>query len=115
MTAALLLVGALLASAPDRLGSAALGAALCLTGMGLLSATTRGAMCMGDVKLSVLLGLICGYRGVITTLYAILFGFMIGGAAALVLMITRRAHRRAQIPFAPSLVAGGWWSLLGPF
>ncbi len=114
ITAALLLAGALLDGVPDRLGSAALGAVLCLVGMGVLSAAARGAMGMGDVKLSALLGLICGYRGVTTTLQAVLFGFIIGGAAALVMMVTRRAHRHTQLPFAPALVAGAWWSLLGP-
>lgn len=114
-TAALLLVGALWDRHPDRLGSAVLGAALCLLGMGLLAVLGKGAMGMGDVKLSVLLGLVCGYQGVAVALQSILAGFLIGGAAALVLMITRRARRHTQIPFAPSLVAGAWWSLLGSF
>ena len=113
VTAALLAAGAFLDRTPDRLGSAALGALLCLVGMAALAALARGAMGMGDVKLSALLGLLCGYRGVTTALAAILSGFLIGGVAALVLLLTRRAHRHTRIPFGPALVAGAWISLLG--
>ena len=114
VTALLLLVGALLDGTPGRLGSAALGAGLCLLGMGALSVLGRGALGMGDVKLSAVLGLVCGYWGVEVALRAILSGFLIGGVAALGLMIARRAHRRTQLPFAPFLVAGSWWSMLSP-
>ncbi len=112
VTALLLVVGALLDGTPGRLGSAALGAGLCLLGMGTLSVLGRGALGMGDVKLSAVLGLVCGYWGVEVALRAILSGFLIGGVAALVLMIARRAHRHTQLPFAPFLVAGSWWSML---
>lgn len=112
VTALLLVVGALLDGTPGRLGSAALGAGLCLLGMGTLSVLGRGGLGMGDVKLSAVLGLVCGYWGVEVALRAILSGFLIGGVAALVLMIARRAHRHTQLPFAPFLVAGSWWSML---
>ena len=112
--AVLLLAGSLLDGTPGRLGSAALGAGLSLLGMGALSALGRGALGMGDVKLSAVLGLVCGYWGVEVALKGILWGFLIGGVAALGMMITRRAHRRTQLPFAPFLVAGAWWALLGP-
>lgn len=112
LTALLLLVGGLLDGTPGRLGSAALGAGLCLLGMGALCVLGRGALGMGDVKLSAVLGLVCGYWGVEVALRAMLSGFLIGGVAALVLMVARRAHRRTQLPFAPFLVAGSWWSML---
>ena len=112
VTAVLLLAGALLDGTPGRLGSAALGAGLCLLGMGALSVLGRGALGMGDVKLSAVLGLVCGYWAVEVALRAVLAGFLIGGVAALGLMITRHAHRHTQLPFAPFLVAGAWWSML---
>lgn len=116
MTGVLLLVGAAVDRTPGRLGSAALGAGLCLVGMGVLWALGRGALGMGDVKLAAVLGLACGYWGVEVALRAVLSGFLIGGVVALGLMIARRAHRRTQLPFAPFLVAGAWWSLFGsPF
>ncbi|MDE0131211.1 MAG: A24 family peptidase, partial [bacterium] len=104
VTAVLLLVGALLDRTPGRIGSAALGAGLCLLGMGALSALGRGALGMGDVKLSAVLGLVCGYWGVEVAMRAVLSGFLLGGVAALGLMIARRAHRGTQLPFAPFLV-----------
>ena len=114
VTAVLLLAGALLDGTPGRLGSAALGAGLCLLGMGTLSVLGRGALGMGDVKLSAVLGLVCGYWGLEVALRGILTGFLIGGAAAVGLMIIRRVHRHTQLPFAPFLVVGSWWSILLP-
>ena len=114
VTAVLLLAGALLDGTPGRLGSAALGAGICLIGMGALSVLGRGALGMGDVKLSAVLGLVCAYWGVEVAVRAVLSGFVIGGVAALGLIITRRAHRRTELPFAPFLVAGSWWALFGP-
>ena len=78
--------------------------------IGALAVLGKGALGMGDVKLSALLGLVCGYWGVEVALRATLSGFLIGGTVALALMVTRRAHRHTQIPFAPALVAGAWWS-----
>ncbi|MYK56862.1 MAG: prepilin peptidase, partial [Acidimicrobiia bacterium] len=60
ITAVLLPAGALLDGTPERLATAALGAGLCLLGMGALSILGRGALGMGDVKLSAVLGLVCG-------------------------------------------------------
>lgn len=114
ITAALLAAGVLLDGAPGRLGSAAVGAVLCLGGMAMLAALARGAMGMGDVKLVALLGLICGYQSVTTALRAILSGFLIGGVVAVVLLLARRADRRTRIPFAPALVAGAWSCLISP-
>lgn len=112
VTGVLLLAGALLDGTPGRLGSAALGAGWCLLGMGALSVMGRGALGMGDVKLSAVLGLVCGYWGVEVAMAAVVHGFLIGGATALGWMIARRAHRHTQLPFAPFLVAGAWWALL---
>ncbi len=113
ITGVLLVIGALLDGTVHRLAGAAAGAALCLLGMGVLSALGRGALGMGDVKLSALLGLCCGYRGVEVALRAIVAGFLIGGLVGLVLILARRAHRSTPIPFAPALVAGAWLVLFG--
>ena len=111
ITAALLGVGSLLDQTPGRLAGALSGAALCLVGMGLLAALGKGALGMGDVKLSALLGLVCGYQGMWLALWAILSGFLIGGVAAALLVVTGAARRHTRIPFAPALVAGSWWCL----
>ena len=112
MVALLLAAGALFDRTPGRMAGAVIGAVLCMVGMGLLAVVSGGAMGMGDVKLSALLGLVCGYQGTGVALRAVLLGFVIGGAVALVLLLSRRAHRHTQIPFAPALVAGAWMSLL---
>ena len=113
LTTVLLRLGALVDQSQEQLAEAAFGSALCLVGTGVLAVTGRGALGMGDVKLSALLGLLLGYRGVANALQAILAGFLIGGVVSVILMLSRRAHRPTRIPFALSLVAGAWWSLLG--
>lgn len=111
VTAALLAAGSLLDQTPARLADALVGAACCLLGMGLLAELGKGALGMGDVKLSALLGLVCGYQGKWLALQVILSGFLIGGATAGVLILVGGAHRHTRIPFAPALVAGAWWCL----
>jgi len=64
-------------------------AALCLTGIGIAVRRGKGAMGMGDVKLSALLGLICGYRRKAVPLHAMRFVRDAGGLSA--------------------GLAGGWW------
>ncbi|MCQ3804460.1 MAG: A24 family peptidase [bacterium] len=113
VTATLLSVGAFVDPASGRMGTAVAGAVVSLVGMGLLEVAGKGALGMGDVKLSVLLGLVCGFRGVVVAVQAILYGFLIGGGMAVILLLTRRAHRRTQMPFAPALVVGAWLALFG--
>ena len=115
ITAVLLAIGSLLDQTPGRLAGALSGAALCLVGMGLLGALGRGALGMGDVKLSALLGLVCGFQEAWLALWGILTGFLIGGAAAGVVVAAGRASRHTRIPFAPALVAGSWWCLFAGF
>lgn len=111
----LLLVGAALALArAATLGVAALPPALSGGALGLaiflaLALAQRGALGMGDVKLAGLLGLLLGYPLVLT---ALTVGVLIGGLTAGLLILTHRVDRRAAIPYAPFLSAGGIVALL---
>jgi prepilin signal peptidase PulO-like enzyme (type II secretory pathway) len=75
----------------------------------LLALLQRGAMGMGDVKLVAALGAILGYPSI---LYGVLCGVVLGGAAALVLLASRRAGRKDPMAYGPYLALGGWivWS-----
>ena len=87
-----------------------------LFGFGLLTAAVLRlpgvAFGMGDVKLILLIGLLCGWPAVLA---AVVFGFLLTGLAGVVLLVTKGA--RAHFPLAPYLVVGGLIVLIwpGPF
>ncbi|MEZ4864553.1 MAG: A24 family peptidase [Caldilineaceae bacterium] len=77
-----------------------------LTGFGLflfLALLRRGGMGAGDVKLAGVIGLMTGYPDVMT---ALTIGALLGGVAALVLLVSRRAGRKATMAYAPYLALG---------
>ena len=59
----------------------------------------------GDVKLVAGLGGILGYPLI---LYGVFWGILFGGAAALVLLVTRRVGRKDPMAYGPYLALGGW-------
>jgi len=61
---------------------------------------------LGDVKLAGVLGLFLGWFGWANLLAGTLAAFLLGGAFAVVLLITRRANRKTAFPFGPWMVAG---------
>lgn len=69
----------------------------------LISLIGRGKMGAGDVKLAGVIGLIVGFPGV---LMALAIGIIVGGLAALLLVVTRRAGLKSYIAYAPYLCIG---------
>lgn len=57
----------------------------------------------GDAYLAILLGLFLGWPKILP---AIIIAFLIGAAAGIVLIMTRKKHMKSQVPFAPFLVLG---------
>jgi leader peptidase (prepilin peptidase)/N-methyltransferase len=78
--------------------------------LALVSPTGLG---MGDVKLAAVLGLFLGYQGWGALFVGALLASVIGAAAGLVVLATRRGGLRSDVPFGPSMLAGaliavGW-------
>ncbi|HYN95418.1 MAG TPA: prepilin peptidase [Pilimelia sp.] len=87
----------------------ALLAAVALYGFYLaLASLYRGGMGWGDVKLAGLLGLYLGYLGWGSVLIGTFAGFLLGGVVGAVLLATRRAGRRSELPFGPFMLAGAF-------
>ena len=63
----------------------------------------RGAMGAGDVKLAGVIGLMTGYPAVFQALF---MGILLGGAAAVALLLSRRAGRKGHMAYAPYLALG---------
>jgi leader peptidase (prepilin peptidase) / N-methyltransferase len=60
----------------------------------------------GDVKLSGLIGLYLGWLGLRTLVSGLFLGYVLAALVGLILLATRRATRRSQVPFGPFMLAG---------
>ena len=81
--------------------SAILGGVVAFGVFWLVWRIAPGAMGAGDVKLAAFAGLITGFPG---ALFAVFGSWMLGGVAALALLLGRRAGLKTAVPFAPFLV-----------
>jgi leader peptidase (prepilin peptidase) / N-methyltransferase len=71
-----------------------------------LIALVSGGMGMGDVKLAGFIGVVTGRFGWEVTVAAVFASFFVGGAIAILLLVTRRVGRKNAIPFGPSMAVG---------
>jgi leader peptidase (prepilin peptidase)/N-methyltransferase len=72
----------------------------------------RGALGFGDVKFVAVIGLMNGYPNVLS---ALVIGAVLGGTAAIVLLLTRRAGWKSTTAYAPYLAAGAMLALWHTF
>jgi leader peptidase (prepilin peptidase)/N-methyltransferase len=73
-----------------------------------------GGLGLGDVKLAGVLGLLMGWLGWTPALVSVFAAFLAGGVVAMLLIVTRRAHRKSNIAFGPSMILGAWVALMFP-
>ncbi len=85
--------------------NAVIGGTLCGVLFYCLYIAARGGLGGGDVKLAAGLGMWLGWEAAVV---AVWIAFLLGGIAAVVLLITRRKGRRDGIPFGPFLAIGGY-------
>jgi prepilin signal peptidase PulO-like enzyme (type II secretory pathway) len=83
-------------------------AALFFIGTWLLGQEAFG---FGDVKLALFIGMATGLSN-LRMVHALLAGVYLGGAVAIILLLTRRARLKQAVPYAPFLVAGTVLTLL---
>jgi leader peptidase (prepilin peptidase)/N-methyltransferase len=74
----------------------------------VLAVAARGGLGMGDVKLAAAEGLLLGKVAV----EALLLGVVVGGVAAALLLVTRRAGRTTTYAYGPYLVLGAVVAIL---
>lgn len=63
---------------------------------------------LGDVKLAGVLGGLLGWWGWSDALVGLLSGFVLGGLAALVLLLARRVDRGGALAFGPAMLLGAY-------
>ncbi len=106
LAAVTLTVAALAQGEPARLLGALLGAAILLAVYALLAVVSRGGLGMGDVKLAPVLGAYGGWLGPSAWLGVAVAGFILGGLAAAVLLLGRRAGLRDRFAYGPAMLLG---------
>jgi leader peptidase (prepilin peptidase)/N-methyltransferase len=92
-----------------RAWAAALG---CLAFYLMLALLRPADLGLGDVKLAAVVGLLLGWVGWSTVVLGIFLGFVVGGVAGLILLVSGRANRRSAIPFGPLMLVGALSALL---
>ena len=106
-------IAAMVGSQASALAGAAVGAAVCGAALGAVHFAHPPSMGFGDVRLSVLNGLLCGWWGWQVGLIALMAGFLLAMPEALFVLV--RQGLRASRPLGPYLVAGTavtviWWA-----
>ena len=109
-------VASLIEAEPGGLIGAAVGAALCGAIMAAVHFIHPPGLGFGDVRLSVLNGLLCGWWGWEVALWGLATGFALAVPEALVVLV--RHGRGASRPLGPYLLAGtaaavGWAAAIG--
>ena len=87
--------------------AAALGGGLLLF---LLAVVTNGAIGGGDIKLVAAMGLWFGYPSLLTIM---MYGFLAGGVAALLMLLLRQKNRHSYFAYGPYFALSGIGILLG--
>lgn len=107
-----LLIAALISGAWGQYGRAWLGAAAVSAFFLVLALMRPSDLGLGDVKLSVSVGMLLGWVGWNAVVVGVFFAFLIGGLVGLVLILARQANRRTALPFGPFILAGALLALL---
>ncbi len=110
--AALLGLVAALTGAGESAARAAAGAGILFAVYFTLALISPRGMGMGDVKLAGVIGLVLGWFGWAPLAVGALAAFLLGGLAAVVLIVTRRARRTTGIPFGQWMLGGAWVGIL---
>jgi leader peptidase (prepilin peptidase)/N-methyltransferase len=75
----------------------------------------KGQFGIGDVSLSLFFGTFLGWLGLPYALVGAFGAFLVHVPVTIAVLLARRAGRKAELPFGPSLVAASWLAaFLGP-
>ena len=98
------------------LGRAALAGVVLFAGYFLLMIVSPGGggLGFGDVKLSIVLGMLLGWVGWGPVIVSVMAAFVLGGLVSVVLLALRRVSRQSSIAFGPAMIAGAWVALVFP-
>ena len=107
-----LTVAAALTDSWGAYGRAWAAAGACLAFYLLLALLRPADLGLGDVKLSVSLGLVLGWAGWAAVVSGVFLAFLVGGVVGIALLAVGRAGRRTSLPFGPPMLVGALLALL---
>lgn len=79
----------------------------------LLAALPGGGVGGGDVRLAPLIGALLGWLGVAEVVLGMASGFLVGGLAAVALLLLGRAGLKTSIAYGPAMCIGAWVAIAG--
>ncbi len=106
-----LLAVAILATDVARWQGTVIGAVVMGAFYLLLAVMPGGGVGGGDVRLAPLIGAVLGFLGLGQVVIGMGAGFLIGGIAAVALLVTRRAGAKTPFAYGPSMCLGAWVSI----
>ena len=102
----LLSIAAIANNHPGKIGVMVLSFTATLLTFMTLSLASRRGIGAGDVRLAAVVAMFLGYLGAQYVFKGLALGFMLGGAVALLLLISRKATRNTRIAFGPYICIG---------
>ncbi|MEU9485923.1 A24 family peptidase [Streptomyces decoyicus] len=95
------------ASAHHEAGSLLRAAVVAAAAGGLFTVSAvLGTTGLGDAKLAISLGAVLGWHSWQTAVLALVLTYLLGATVAVLLLLTRRGHRKSTHPFGPFLIIG---------
>jgi len=101
-----LIIAAIVDETPRQLLTALGGVLLATVVMVVWRALSRGQLGSGDVAVAPMLGFFLGWIGLDVVLAGLLIAALLGGAFAVIGLLTRRLRRRSLFAFGPFLMVG---------
>jgi leader peptidase (prepilin peptidase)/N-methyltransferase len=111
----LLSIAAIANNHPGKIGVMVLSFTATLLAFMTLSLASKRGIGAGDVRLAAVLAMFLGYLGAQYVVQGLALGFILGGAVALLLLISRKATRNTRIAFGPYLAVGSVVTAIYPF
>lgn len=94
------------ASAHHEGGSLLRAVAVAAAAGGLFTVLALCGMGLGDAKLAISLGAVLGWRSWQAAVLALVLTYLLGATVAVLLLLTRRGHRKSTLAFGPFLIVG---------
>lgn len=110
--AALLVVGALIDGDRGALLRGVLGGVTYFLALLIVGLVARGGFGMGDVKLTLMLGLFLGYLGWDILAVGSVLAILLGGVASILLLVFTSKGKHAKFAYGPYLVIGAWIAIV---
>ncbi|REK84437.1 prepilin peptidase [Streptomyces inhibens] len=94
------------ASAHQETGSLLRAVTVAAAAGGLFTVLALCGMGLGDAKLAISLGAVLGWRSWQAAVLALVLTYLLGATVAILLLLTRRGHRKSTLAFGPFLIVG---------